>query len=268
MTMIQNMIETYNQIYNVSKDYPFETIVTDTIYSERLKLCNTEDEKKKIEASKETLENSLELLVLPDDTDPNFYLLLHESLFNETNGYCQSITYGYTQLIDYWAIKEKYNISNLRNHNNPDLNCVLFLSEARANFRSYNLFYNLASLPKKAVLFSYLCEMIPHYEKDLSYDLPLHMDSLAKFYGQCLAVSDYADIDLSLPDYLKSHPIDGLLQEVHDAINNATIFENYESIQKAYDDYIFNKSKLPFDASTFAAHKHTCNHSNDSSHID
>jgi len=260
MPIIKNTIQTYDQIYRVEKDYPFEVIVTDNIYSERLKLCKTKTEQAIVEASEQELKNSHKLLVLPDDQDSHFYLLLHEDLFNGTDIYCQTIAYEYTQVIDYFECKEKYSINNLRVDSFPDSDCFNFLSEIRAGFRGFSLFYNLTSVETKAVLFSYLCGMVPEYEKELEHDLPDHMDALAEFYGQFLAISSYANFELSLPDYINRHPVHELLSLVHDNIDNVSIFENYDLITGAYSDFVLNKSKVAH------VHTHKCNHSHGGSH--
>jgi len=255
MSVITNMIETYEQIYQVEKDYPLEIIVTEQFYEERLKLCHTKSEQAGVEASEQELKNSHELLVLPDDQDSHFYLLLHEDLFDESNSYCQPIAYEYTRLIDYAECQEKYAVKNLRADEFPDSDCFKFLSEVRAGFRGFSLYYNLTSMENKAVLFSYLCGIVPEYEKELSHDLPAHMPKLAEFYGQCLAISTYVNFDVSLPDYINRHSVADLLILVHDNIENTSIFENYELISDAYSDFILNKSKVPH------VHTHKCNHS-------
>lgn len=262
MSVIKNIIETYEQIYQVEKDYPLEIIVTEKIYEERLKLSRTKSEQAGVEASEQELKNSHNLLVLPDGLDSHFYLLLHEDLFDESNSYCQPIAYEYTQLIDYAECQKKYAINNLRENEFPDSACFKFLSEVRACFRGYSLCYNLTSMENKAVLFSYLCGIVPEYEKELSHDLPNHMQALAEFYGQCLAISTYVNFDVSLPDYLNRHPVHELLTLVHDNIENTGIFENYKLISEAYDNFVLRKTRI------LHVHSHKCNHSHGESDND
>lgn len=254
------MIQTYNQVYQVKKDYPLEIIVTTDFYNERLKLSNTKCDRAIVEASKQELDDCLKLLVLPDEQDPHFYLLLHEDLFDETQLYCQAIAYEYTKLIDYADIQEKYGVKNMRAAQFPDSACFLFLSEARACFRGFSLYYNLTSVENKAVLFSYLCEMVPNYETVLSRDLPSHMDKLAEFYGQALAINAYVNFEVSLPDYLNRHNIHDLLALLKANINNDSIFENYEDICGTYNDFVSHKSKVPH------VHTHQCNHNHGDHH--
>lgn len=259
MSVIKNMIETYEQIYQVEKDYPLEIIVTEKIYEERLKLCYTKSEQAGVEAAEQELKNSHKLLVLPDDQDSHFYLLLHENIFNETTNYCQPIAHEYTRLIDYAECQEKYAIKNLREDAVPDADCFNFLSQVRACFRGYSLWYNLTSMENKAVLFSYLCGIVPEYEEELSHDLPAHMQALAEFYGQCLAISTYVNFDVSLPDYLNRHPVHDLLTLVHDNIENTGIFENYELISEAYNNFVLRKTEI------LHVHSHKCSHSHEES---
>lgn len=258
--MIKNMIETYEQIYQVNKDTPFEVIVTNNIYTERLNYCHTESEQAGVKASEPELKSKRELLVLPDDQDRQFYLLMDEDLFDESNRYCQTIADEYTRAIDYFACQEKYMIKNLRADPIPDADCFHFLSEVRACYRGFSLFYNLTSVENKAVIFSYLCGMVPDYEKVLSHDLSDHMGSLAEFYGQRLAIGAYISFEMSLPDYLNRHPVHDLLALLDYNINNADIFENYDLISGAYNDFVSNKSKVPH------VHTHQCNHSHEGSH--
>jgi len=260
MSIIENMIQTYNQIYQVEKNYPIEFIVTENIYSERLKLCHTESERAAVEASEPELKTKHQLLVLPDAQDSHFYLLLHEDLFVGTDIYCQTIAYEYTRVIDYYESIEKFNIKNSRSDSVPDSECFNFLSEVRACFREFSLFYNLTSVENKAVLFSYLCGLVPEYEKELRHDLPAHMKALAEFYGQRLAISAYVNYDVSLPDYINRHPVGDLLSLVHDNIDQASIFENYDVISAAYSDFVLNKSNVPH------VHTHKCNHSHEGSY--
>lgn len=256
MSVIKNMIQTYNLVYQVEKDYPLEIIVTTDLYHERLKLANTKCDQAIVEASKQELDDSLKLLVLPDDADSHYYLLLHEELFDQTQQYGQAIAYEYTRLIDYADIQEKYQVPNLRAAQFPDSACFLFLAEVRAWYRGFNLYYNLISAENKAVLFSYLCGTVPDYETLLSFDLTAHMQALAEFYGQALAIGSYVNFDVSLPDYLNRHHVHELLQAVHDNIDNISIFENYEAIHAAYEDFIQIKSK----EDQPHVHSHSCNH--------
>jgi len=256
MSVIQNMIQTYNLVYQVQKDYPLEIIVTTDLYHERLKLANTKCDQAIIKASKQELDDSLKLLVLPDEQDDHYYLLLHEDLFDETQQYGQAIAYEYTRLIDFADIKEKYGVANLRAAQFSDSACFLFLAEVRAWFRGFYLYYNLTSVENKAVLFSYLCGTVPEYESLLSFDLTAHMQALAEFYGQALAIGSYVNFDVSLPDYLKRHHVHELLKAVQDNINTISIFENYDVIHKAYEDFIQIKSK----ETAPHVHSHTCNH--------
>ncbi|WP_373484557.1 hypothetical protein [Acetobacterium sp.] len=256
MSVITNLIETYNLVYQVEKEYPLEIIVTMDLYHERLKLANTKCDQAIVKASKQELDDSLKLLVLPDLIDPHYYLLLHEDLFDESQQYGQAIAYEYTKVIDYAEIQEKYGVANLRAAQFPDSACYLFLAEVRAWFRGFNLYYNLISAENKAVLFSYLCGAVPEYESLLSFDLTNHMQSLAEFYGQALAIGAYVNFDVSLPDYLTRHHVHDLLKVVHDNINNLSIFENYEAIHAAYEDFVLNQSKIPEPH----IHSHSCNH--------
>lgn len=256
MSVIKNMIQTYNLVYQVEKEYPLEIIVTTDLYQERLKLSNTKCDRAIIKASKQALDDSLNLLVLPDEQDSHYYLLLHEDIFNESQQYGQAIAYEYTRVIDYSDIQEKYRVPNLRAAQFPDSACFLFLAEIRARYRGFNLYYNLVSAENKAVLFSYLCGTVPEYESLLSFDLTAHMQALAKFYGQALAIGSYVNFDVSLPDYLNRHHVHDLLKTIHDNIDNMSIFENYETIHEAYEDFIQHKSKedQPHE------HSHSCNH--------
>lgn len=256
MSVIKNMIQTYNLVYQVEKEYPLEIIVTTDLYRERLKLANTKCDQAIVEASKQELDDRLKLLVLPDDADSHYYLLLHEDLFDQTQQYGQAIAYEYTRLIDYADIQEKYQVPNLRAAQFPDSACFLFLAEVRAWYRGFNLYYNLISAENKAVLFSYLCGTVPDYETLLSFDLTAHMQALAEFYGQALAIGSYVNFDVSLPDYLNRHHVHELLQAVHDNIDNISIFENYEAIHAAYEDFILIKSK----EDQPHVHSHSCNH--------
>ncbi len=256
MSLVKNIIETYQLVYQVKKDYPLEIIVTTDLYHERQKLANTKCDQAIVAASRQELEDCLKLLVLPDEQDHHYYLLLHEDLFDESQQYCQAIAYEYTRLIDYADIQEKYQITNLRAAQFPDSACFLFLAEVRAWYRGFNLYYNLISAENKAVLFSYLCGTVPDYESVLSFDLGTHMQALAEFYGQALAIGAYVNFDVSLPDYLNRHYVQELLGAVHDNINNLSIFENYETINQTYEGFIQHKSKIaePHE------HRHTCNH--------
>lgn len=254
MSVIKNMIQTYNLVYQVEKEYPLEIIVTTDLYQERLKLSNTKCDRAIIKASKQALDDSLKLLVLPDEQDSHYYLLLHEDIFDESQQYGQAIAYEYTRVIDYSDIQEKYRVPNLRAAQFPDSACFLFLAEIRAWYRGFNLYYNLISAENKAVLFSYLCETVPEYESLLSFDLTAHMQALAEFYGQALAISSYVNFDVSLPDYLNRHHVHGLLNAIHANIDNISIFENYEAIHEAYDNFIQHKSKED------QPHEHSCNH--------
>ena len=256
MSMIRNLIDTYNLVYQVQQDYPLEIIVTTDLYKERLKLANTPCDQAIVAASQQELDDSLKWLVLPDQHDPNYYLLLHEDLFDESQQYGQAIAYEYTRLIDYCDISQKYQVPNLRAAQFPDLACFLFLAEARAIYRGFNLYYNLVSAENKAVLFSYLCGTVPDYENRLSFDLSAHMHDLAAFYGQALAIGSYVNFDVSLPDYLNRHHVHELLGAVHDNIDNPGLFDNYEAIDEAYQDFIHNKSLL----TAPRVHSHQCNH--------
>lgn len=258
MSIIESMIKTYRLIYQVKANYPLEIIVTTDLFHERLKLANTNCDQAIVQASKQELDDSRSLLVLPDNIDNHFYLLLHENLFDETQQYAQTIAYEYTRLIDYAEIQKKYGIPNIRAAQFPDSACILFLSEARAWYRGFSLYYNLTSVENKAVLFSYLCSTVPDYEPLLSYHLPAHMQALAEFYGQNLAISGYVNFDVSLPDYLNRHPIHELLTAIRDNIGNLSIFENFDTINNAYDDYINHKSK----DEKRHCHSHTCNNPN------
>lgn len=256
MSVITNLIETYNLVYQVEKEYPLEIIVTTDLYHERLKLANTKCDLAIVEASKQELDDCLKRLVLPDLEDPHYYLLLHEDLFDESQQYGQAIAYEYTRVIDYAKIQEQYGVANLRAAQFPDSACFLFLAEVRAWFRGFNLYYNLISAENKAVLFSYLCGTVPEYESLLSFDLTNHMQALAEFYGQALAISAYVNFDVSLPDYLTRHHVHDLLKAIHDNIGNISIFENYEAIHEAFDDFILHKSKI----TAPHLHSHSCNH--------
>lgn len=256
MSVIQNMIQTYNLVYQVEKEYPLEIFVTTDLYQERLKLSNTKCDQAIVKASKQELDDSLKLLVLPDLEDSHYYLLLHEDLFDESQQYGQAIAYEYTRVIDYADIQEKYGVSNLRAAQFPDSACFLFLAEVRAWYRGFNLYYNLISAENKAVLFSYLCGTVPEYESLLSFDLTAHMQGLAEFYGQALAIGSYVNFDVSLPDYLNRHHIHDLLKVIHDNISNISIFENYEVIHEAFEDFILHKSK----ETEPHVHSHSCNH--------
>lgn len=262
MSVIDNMIQTYRLVYQVEKDYPLEIIVTTDLYKERLKLANTSCDQAIVEASKQELDDSLKLLVLPDDVDNHYYLLLHEDLFDETQQYGQAIAFEYTQLIDFFDIQEKYGVPNLRAAQFPDSAWFMFLAQVRAWYRGFNLYYNLVSAENKAVLFSYLCGTVPNYESLLSFDLTAHMHDLAAFYGQALAIGSYVNFDVSLPDYLNRHHIHELLTAVHDNIDNLSIFENSEAIHTAYEDFIVNKSKLDQPH----VHTHSCNHDHHHDH--
>ncbi|MEO1814559.1 MAG: hypothetical protein ABGU93_03065 [Acetobacterium sp.] len=256
MSVIDNMIQTYKMVYQVEKDYPLEFIVTTDLYHERLKLANTRCDEAIIKASKQELDDCLHLLVMPDEVDPHYYLLLHEDLFDESQQYGHAIAYEYTRLIDYTDIQDKYQVANLRAAQFPDSACFLFLADVRAWYRGFNLFYNLISADKKAVLSSYLCGTVPNYESLLSFDLTSHMTSLAEFYAQALAIGSYVNFDVSLPDYINRHHVHELLGAIHDNIDNLSIFENYETIHAAYTDFIEHKSK----AEQPHVHSHSCNH--------
>jgi hypothetical protein len=255
MSVIQNMIQTYKLVYQVEKDYPLEVIVTTDLYHERLKLANTRCDRAIIKSCKQMLDDSLHLLVMPDEQDPHYYLLLHEDLFGQSQQYGHAIAYEYTRLIDYTDIQEKYAVDNLRAAQFPDSAWFMFLSDVRAWYRGFNLYYNLISVDKKAVLSTYLCGTVPNYENLLSFDLTSHMVSLAEFYGQALAIGKYVNFDVSLPDYLNRHHIHELLDAVHDNIDNLSFFENSETIQAAYEDFIDHKSK----AEQPHVHSHSCN---------
>jgi hypothetical protein len=253
------MIQTYRYVYPVEKEFPLEIIVTEDLFAQRLKLAHSPAETEALKAAAETLKASLHLLVLPDDQDQNYYLLLHESLFDHNTGYVQAIGYEYSRVADFEACREKYNITNLRGLDFPDHDCFAFLSEIRACFRGFSLYYNLISIEKKAAMFSYLCELVPQHEAILTHDLPKHMDALGAFYGQCLAVTAYAGIEMSLPDYIKRQPVDVLLAKIRFVVENDSIFENFAEINDTFQDYMENKSKEPFDPNASAAHKHVCN---------
>ncbi|KNZ41718.1 hypothetical protein [Acetobacterium bakii] len=256
MSIIKNTIESYKYIYPVEKEYPLEVIVNNTIYSERLKLCHSKDEQAAVEASRSELEALHQLLVLPDDQDSHFYLLLHEDLFNDTNAYAQTIPYEYTRVIDFAACQEKYAIKNMRADSFPDSDCFEFLSQVRACFRGFSLYYNLTSIENKAAIFSYLCGMVPNYEEALSHDVTANMESLAAFYGQRLAISAYVNFELSLPDYLNHHPVHDLLILLDANINNADIFENYDRISEAYSNFVLKKTKILLANNPKCGHNH------------
>jgi len=260
MSIIKNTIESYKYIYPVEKDYPLEIIVNNTIYSERLKLCHTAAEQAAVETTQPELQDIHQLLVLPDEQDSHFYLLLHEDLFNDTNAYAQTIPYEYTWMIDYAACQEKYAIKNMRADSFPDSDCFEFLSQVRACFRGFSLYYNLTSIENKAAIFSYLCGMVPDYEEALSHNITANMDSLAAFYGQRLAISAYVNFELSLPDYLNHHPVHDLLALIDANITNADIFENYDLICEAYTNFVQKKVKI------LRANNPKCGHSHGGSH--
>lgn len=259
MSIIENMIQTYRYVYPVEKEFPLEIIVTEDLFAQRLMLSHSETETAALKATEETLKASLHLLVLPDEQDQHYYLLLHESLFDHNTGYVQAIGYEYSRLVDYDACREKYNITNLRTMTLPEQGCFDFLSEIRANFRGFSLYYNLISVEKKAAMFSYLCELVPQNEALLKEHLPEHLDALGAFYGQCLAVTAYCGIEMSLPDYIKRQPVDVLLAKIRFVVENDSIFENFSEINDTFNDYVLNKSKEPFDPNASAAHKHVCN---------
>lgn len=256
MSVITNLIETYHFVYQVEKEYPLETIITTDLYGERLKLANSPCDQAIVKAPKQELDDKRQLLVLPDDQDPHYYLLLHENLFNDRQEYAQALAYSYTKLIDCDAYQQKYGVSNLRAAQLPDSTCLMFLFELRANYRSFSLYYNLTSPENKAVLFSYLCGLVPDYEQLLTARLTTQMPALAKFYGQALAIGAYVNFDVSLPDYLTRHHVHDLLKALHDHIDKASIFDTYEAVHAAYEDFVDHKSKIPEPH----VQGHTCNH--------
>ena len=266
MSVIEDMIQAYDQVFLVEKKCSYEAIITDNIFSERLKLCNTENEKKKVAASEETLQHAKHLLVLPDEHDSQFYILLHEDLFKEDNVYCQIIAYEYARILDYAECREKYSIANMRDESCPDDDCLKFLMEARAGFKSFSLFYNLTSADRKSVIYSYLSFMVPDYEKLLNQHLPENMSALAEYYGRCLAVSYYSNVEPTMPDYIKKYPVDELLAQVHINIFDSSIFRNYDAISNAYSDFMTNKSKQTRDPSASTIHRHTCSHTHAHGH--
>lgn len=272
MSVIEDMIQAYDQVFLVEKKHPYEAIITDNVYAERLKLCNSENEKKQVKAAEQNLKNAKHLLVPPDENDTLFYLLLDETLFKDSNVYCQIITYEYARLLDYASCREKYGIANLREANVPDEDCFQFLQEARAGFKSFSLFYNLTSADRKGVVYSYLSFTVPDYEKLLNHELPQNMTALAEYFGRCLAVSYYSNVEPAMPDYIKKYTLDELLSLTHVNVLDADIFKNYEAISQAYRNFMASDTKTRvLGTSTHQchhshAHDHTHHHSHGSPH--
>lgn len=259
--MIRNMIQTYNEIYQIEKDYPFEVIVTANIFSERFKLCHTESDRASVMKKEKELTEKSSLLVFPDDQDRHFYLLLHEDLFDGSYAYCYAIAYEYSRAIDFCDCQEKFAIKNLRFNGFPEPVFFLFLSEIRAHYRGFSLLFNLTNVDQKAAISSYLCGLVPEYDQALSRDLPKQMADLASFYGEYLALSAYVNYELSLPDYLNRQPVHELLSLVKDNIETLSIFENFIAIRDTYNDFVSKKAKAPH------VHTHKCKHAHGEHHI-
>ncbi|MBC3796138.1 hypothetical protein [Acetobacterium tundrae] len=264
MSIVQDIIQGYDHIFKSKNDCPFEVIVTDNIYSDRFELCNTKNDQMDVKGAEPELQNSNELLVLPDEQNSMFLLLIRQDHFNESGVYSQTIAYEYTHAIDYFECKTKYNILNLRKDSFPDHDCFQFVSEVRASFRGPTLFYHLTNADKDALVFAYISKLVPAYEKILTGDLSENMYDLAQFYGQYLAIRCYINAPLSLPGYITHSFAGDLLLQLNKNIGDTNIFDNYESLSVAYSDFINKKTQGTPNPLLAMVHDHShcgCNHS-------
>ncbi len=256
MSVVETTIEIYRSAYFIKKDYPFEVTITDDIYSERLKLCHTKNDEDMVKTLADDLNTRSSLLVLPNETDITFRLLIHESQFAPPGIYSQTILYEYSRMIDYFELMEKHGIFNLRETKISEQQCFNFLADIRAEFHCNILLNNLMNLDQKDLVSNYLCQLVPEFETFLSHDLSQHMADLATFLGYYLAIKNDIHFELSLPDYLKRQPINKLLAILEDNIANDSIYDKIEAINEAYLDFVNNSSKNPQEYD----HPYQCGH--------
>ena len=238
------ILKIYDQFFKVKQICPFKVIVTENIYSTRLKLCNSESERHDVKLFGGELQNYHGLLVEPDEHDSIFYLLISNQRFDESNIYSQTVSHEYTHLIDYFEYKKNHNILNMREIQFcPDYECFSFYSEVRARFRGSVVYYAMTKFDKESLFHKYQNQLVPDYGEILNNNIRGNMYMLAQFYGQHLAVSLYTNTELNLPGYIIDSHVRNLLLQIDENITNTSIFDNYSLVSSAYNDFISKYKK-------------------------
>ncbi|MGE4509119.1 MAG: hypothetical protein AB7D16_10895 [Eubacteriaceae bacterium] len=141
----------------------------------------------------------------------------------------------YTHLIDYFDLKEQWQIDDLRKSSDITPEAFRFYSEIRARFRSSLLLFDLEAYSTEILLNGF--EFIVDDYRKTSLSLPGYqrMYMLAQFWGQYLAVTHKINSKLHIPQYISKAKVN-LLDEVSKNILDASVFEHYEEIRLLYGE--------------------------------
>ncbi|WKY48651.1 hypothetical protein Q5O24_04865 [Eubacteriaceae bacterium ES3] len=234
---LEDPVKLYNKTYEINETYPFEAFLSDDLYESIRQLYNENEQALCLNESKDEVNQYSGLLVLPNSIDPNFYILFSSTYLSQyahfENVCSKTFFHEYTHLIDYFELKEKYNIKDLRNSNNETPIPFQFYSEIRARFRSSLLLYELESFTTEILLtgFEYI---VNDYRKKLPSLLGYQRKyMLAQFWGQYLAVTFKIEEELQAPKYISKSEIK-LLEEVSKNILDVSVFDHYVEIEALY----------------------------------
>ncbi|WKY45628.1 hypothetical protein Q5O14_05920 [Eubacteriaceae bacterium ES2] len=232
-------IKLYNETYHISETYPYQAFLSDDLYESISQLYDENEHHLFLNKSKDEVNQYSGLLVLPNKIDQNFYILFSRAYLSQYSHYesvfMKTFFHEYTHLIDYFELKEKWHIHDLRNASDTTPESFRFYSEIRARFRSSLLLFDLESYSTEILLngFEFI---VDDYRKTL-LSLPGYqrMYMLAQFWGQYLAITHKINNDLQIPQYISNAEMN-LLAEVSKNILDISLFDHYEKIKQLYGD--------------------------------
>ena len=231
--LAKQVLSVYEAFFGTTNYPPYKIVVTASIFEERLKLCTNWMERQSIQNKKIEIEKLNGLMVEPTENGGMFYLLVAEKRFLDQISYIGTVAHEFTHILDFSQYFDVEKIAKLRSINNPNYDFIHFYSEVRARYRGMLLSWSLQRVTSidKGEFYG----LVKQYESILKEQWNLYF--VAQFYGQYLAAKAIdRDFSIPIPAYL-GESIRKLLDILSIHINDKSIYDSYDEIKKAFDDY-------------------------------
>jgi len=231
--LAKQVLSIYEAFFGTTNHPPYKIVVSASIFEERLKLCTSWLERQNIQNKKTEIEKLNGLMVEPLENGGLFYLLVAEKRFLDQISYIGTVAHEFTHILDFSQYFDVEKITELRSVNNPNYDFIHFYSEVRARYRGMLLSWSLQQMT--SVNDGAFYELVKQYESILKEQWNLYY--IAQFYGQYLAAKAIdRNFSIPIPAYL-GESIRPLLDLLSTHINDQSIYDSYDEIKKAFDDY-------------------------------
>ncbi len=201
--------------------------VVNDIFIERVRLCNSLEENTKLEKGKDNYKDLNGLVVFPDEIDKNFYILIKHARVNENLDFAKTLCHEFTHVIDFADYMKHYSLTTLRMEPNiEDYNSYEILSEFKARYRSFVIYFHLVDFPHVLESYDILCDDYFKLIKDRinKKDYGRCLYFLSQFLGQYEAINMYFKLQLPLPKFIYNLNLESLCKKIMEVTDEESLF--------------------------------------------